>query len=305
MRITPQTKKTGLRSGRDHSHESAFIRTGKISPATDLAKAKRIGERFLAVSWGKTKSHRKRSFPVPAFKHRISGRWHSSEDIQEMEKQIRFAVDVFSRHLPLNERKKVMKKVLKAASKQTLAIKNIISKKSVPASVRKKGREETAKWQRKEGVELFHTFRSKGRIYKGWIYENNGKFFIAPGWRQNQISRLAPIHETMHVLQKLGVIKVDVPFSEAIDRFYGLEQGIVEVKPEIKAPTKEDFDFKARVLETGKPTNYNEPEMSYVAGRRIGQWLHQNLSGAQGWTYLYSRCMGKNHAGALREAKRK
>ncbi len=86
------------------------------------------------------------------------------------------------------------------------------------------------------------------------------------------------------------------PFAEAVDRFYGLQKGFFGINPKIKDPAREEFDKIPSPKAMAE-----EPEQYYPIGRKIGQWVHKNLSGKKGWDYLYWRCMGLAHSAALKK----
>lgn len=254
----------------------------------------------LAKVWEK-KAHEKpkRRFPLPSRHGMIFGEKHSRQDMAEIFSQMRFAVEIFAKHFSAAKRKAILLALKKKASTRSVSISAILSASSVPSHISAKGKVAVKKKQSGEAKELQNFLERRGHIYRGWFSNSTGRFYIIKGWRNLPHSRTTPIHETIHLLQKLGVIKVDVPFAEAVDRFYGLQNGFFGLSQKIMDPSAGEFDKTPSLKAMAE-----EPEQYYSIGRKIGQWAHKNLPGKKGWDYLYWRCMGLAHSDALKKIGR-
>ncbi|MFA4906893.1 MAG: hypothetical protein WC602_01345 [archaeon] len=288
-----------LHNGKYVSPESYFIRTGKIPPGMDSKKAKILGTRFLSRKWFDTASNGNPRLPLPTFRQRIHGGTHSKVGRAEIEKQAGFALGVFGRHLSRAEKERAMLNVKKMLTKRILSIGTVIRENTFRTNLTE---------MRKSGKEFFNYVKAKpnaGEIYPALTKETTGKVYFAKGWNSkgNKEERTAPIHEVIHILQKNGIIRTAVPFAQAADRLYGLENGILKPEKLMRAPTREEFDRKPKTEKRfgEKFPNYeSEPDWVYQVGDRIGQWAYLSLPKEKRWDYLYLRCIGRSHAEAIK-----
>jgi len=290
------------------SPEQAFVRAGKRIQGFNERNAKGLGERFLGNAWyseaqkrqgihwnpeskayennGKGKALK---MPLPTFKQRLLGRYLPAQERRLVESQVDFSLKVFGKNLSPEKRAQARKEISRLISGRQVSISNTLR------STKGSDIDE----MRRNGIETLNFFKGKGfaakseqgTIYPGIMNDITGRSYMARGFSKNY-NASTPIHETLHVLKKLGVIKVDVPFAYAADRLWLLEQEVVKPSSVRKAPSKQELD---------RTRNGNEePQWSEKSGNRIGQWVFQNIPQEKRWNYLFERCMGKNHAEAMR-----
>ncbi|PIN85487.1 MAG: hypothetical protein COV47_01775 [Candidatus Diapherotrites archaeon CG11_big_fil_rev_8_21_14_0_20_37_9] len=288
---------------KDNSPEAHFILTGEIIDGFDSVKAKKLAENFLAEKWTyHGKKHIKKGnleLPLPQYNEMLSGTKLTKKDRKLFIAQVDFAAKIFCRHLSA-KRKSEIKKILENSldiTSQTI-FHNLISS----ITDEKNPSKDELLEARQMGKTIYKYMKKYGHIGGGVIHEKTGKMNLAKGFSESPYYSVTPIHEAIHRLQQLRVIKMDVPFAEAVDAFYALEHGIMILQK--KKHKKIDFDRKPKIKNKsiGYP-NYFEPEWSYDLGKTIGEWLHKNYPGQKGWDYLYIRSMGEKHASALRIIK--
>jgi len=283
-----------------YSHESHFIRTGKITAGLDRRKVKKLGARFLSWTWLKTSRSPKRKLPLPTFRQRMKGGKLPKADRKEIDSQINSALKIFVGHLPKNKINEIEQKIRGLITARIL---------SVNIALREKTKGSDLKQMRTQGKELHHYFESEGKVQgeinPSLMQETTGKTYFAKGFSSDKNSESSPFHESIHALQRLGLIKLDVPFAQAAERLYGLEKGIFKVDPRMRNPTKEEFDKKPKLEKIGELNVRYEPNWSYPVGDRIGQWVFQNLPKHQRWQYMILRCNGKSHRETLQVLGRK
>lgn len=305
--IKTQSRPIQLPDGRWVSPQAYFIRTG-IDPKTgkrprtysqikgfDPKATENLGARFLSRTWmkgynEKTSEGKKVSLPLPTMNQRIQGGRLSQTHLALINEQVNFTFRIFQKQIPVSKQKYVLEKLKKNISKTTLNVTEVM-RSTNPYDNLQEGRE-------------LHTFlKNEGKIYKAMVDVETGKNSFAKGLFNDPKARTAPIHETIHALQRLGVIKIDVPFAQAIDKLYGLEKGIHKLDTHYKINTNEEFDRKPSInYSTPTPKgiiNYNEPNWSYISGIKIAQWVYEKVPKNYRWQYMIDRCNGKTHAEAL------
>jgi len=267
------------------SPQQAFIRTGKRvrelrnngvpinARRAGEAGTKRLGERFLSNVWHNSAKEVERSggrlrMPLPTFKQRLNGGRLPANDRAVVEQQLQFALKVFGRGLSSEARQDVIRRVREKVPGRILAVSN---------ALRMEGKHDLESL-RANGKDLNEYFRGKGAfaqstgekgtMYYGITNDKSGRVHLAKGFTADRQSTVTPIHETVHVLKSLGVIKVDAPIAYAADRLYGLEKGILKVEKGRKPPTPQEFNW----------TSESEPDVaSERIGNRLGQWAFQSL----------------------------
>ena len=270
---------------RKRSSESVFIRTGKIMRGFDLKRAEKIGAMHLARKWGEeTKARAGKQWffklPLPSLKQRRFGARLSETEKAEIRKQVSFCIDKFAGILRPNVRAELQKLILSRTPMRSQTVADNLRSYVKPTD---KKLAEITRSMRGGGLNLYHTYiKKKGHIGGGVLVERKGTLHMAKGFMANPYYRVSPFHETIHALQQLGIIKIDVPFAEAADTFYALQNGFLQPNPRIKKVSTEDFDRRPRI--TGNPRiisgekifDYKEPEWAYSLGQNMG---HFDLSG--------------------------
>lgn len=109
--------------------------------------------------------------------------------------------------------------------------------------------------------------------------------------------KTAAIHEAGHqVRSQLGAnIVADVPWAQALDRFYGLSKGFYNIDRRIGKPTLKDFGRRQRFYKDPQVALEKEPNWTYKVGNKIGQWAFEKLGREKGANYLFLRFWGKGH----------
>ncbi|MCX6802834.1 MAG: hypothetical protein NT067_07045 [Candidatus Diapherotrites archaeon] len=290
-KLDPVRPKVRLPSGKLVSLESAFVREGQIPEGMDVARAKRLGTKFLSSAWydgAKAKGFKTR-LSLPTYAQRVRGGRLPKADLALIHGQVDFAISLFAGNLPAERQAQLASQVRNKVTGRIL---------SVNIAVREKARTDPRQiWE--DGKELKTFFKEEGAGYTGLMKETDGRQYFAKGFSSQPTARSGPLHETVHALWKLGVIKIDVPFAQAVDRLYALEKGHIKPNPFMRTPTKEEFDRKPswdKELKT-----FNEPNWATDIGNRIAQWAFQAIpESRRRWDYLYQRCMGATHANAMR-----
>jgi len=286
----------GLRAqgrGKKLYPEPIFIRTSKIPAGISPKRAKALGARFLSHKWAETarKKARKAKMPLPTQKQRLNGGKLPESDLAKINAQIDFALNAFNGHLSPAKRASVKRKVRGYITGRML---------SVNIALMEQSRGQDLKKMRQHWKELYHHLKKHGEIYPALMQDTTGRTYFAKGWSNDRHASTSPIHETVHILQKIGTIKADVPFAQAADRLYALEQGILKPDPRVRNPGKGEFDRKPRIESIEGREALAEPNWSYDTGTRIAQWLFGSLEREKRWPYLKMRCSGRSHAEALR-----
>ncbi|MBI2529760.1 MAG: hypothetical protein HYW05_01280 [Candidatus Diapherotrites archaeon] len=284
-------KKRGL-PGKFVSPETYFIRTGEVPEGISKKGAKRIGTRFLSGVWQKearanVKSEKDLRKYLPTMRQRVYGSRQSMAGAAEINRQIMFAMDKFARHFNPTEKKAIEIEVRKKLPQSIL---------SVNVALREKGG--SIHEMRRSGKELYHYLKDGGEMFMGLMQDKTGKAYFRKGWVFDPASKSTPLHEVIHVLQKIGVIKIDIPFAQAADRVLALEHGFFKPNPNVRAPTAEEFNRRPQPEKKVKGLWY-EAEWSDDIGIRVGEWIYKNLPANERWDYLYLRCMGNSHQEAL------
>jgi hypothetical protein len=258
--------------GKRLSHESIFIRTGKIPAGISPKKAKALGARFLSYKWAQSASKKQKGqkMPLPTQNQRLYGGRLPKADLARINAQIDFALNAFNGHISPAKRASVKRQVRKYITGRMISI-NI--------ALREQTRGKDLEKMREHGKELYHHLKKHGQIYPAIMQDTTGKTYFAKGWANDRYAATSPIHETVHILQKIGAIKVDVPFAQAADRLYALEQGILKPNPRIRNPKQGEFDRKPRLERVEGQAMFEEANWSYDTGTRIAQWLFKNFSG--------------------------
>ena len=281
-----------------HAH---FILTGEITPGFDAKKAKELAERFLSSEW-KNHSAKKKArkpyfkIPLPPHEERLSGGKLTKNDTKAIKEQVRFAASFFAPHLSLTKRRLLLQRLEEAFSPVSQSIHhNLVS--TLTGNERTK--EEEYLKMREMGKEIYMLIREHGNIGGGVINERTGQINLARDFSKSQYFATTPLHEAIHRMQQLGVIEIDVPFAEAIDTFYSLQNNIAVVE-KTRNPTQKEFNWIPKVKERVKGiSNYDEPIEAYEIGKRIGYWAHFSLGKERGIQYLYLRAMAFSHTKAL------
>jgi len=278
------------------SPESRFIRSGRIPKRFDQARAQKIGERFLSRTWvqeHRVKREEPNTDPLPRSRRaRIEGVRLPKKDIEPILVQARFAVETFLSQLPSDQRTKALAKVFDLVRSENLNVRGALEEYSTT----------DAKKMRKAGTEFYENLNETGSTYQGMMSDETGKSHLRLGWSKDKLVYATPIHEVIHVLQKLKYVKVDVPFAYSIDRLYALEKRKVLVKGAVADPRGNEFDRMPIVLnreKSGRIEYEEEAEWVEPLGTKIGEWVFKNLKGSDRWEYMRLRCDGKTHAGAL------
>ncbi|MEM0360014.1 MAG: hypothetical protein QXK06_01580 [Candidatus Diapherotrites archaeon] len=275
-------------SQKEHSLDDSFG-SSDIPPDSRSETVKELLAGFLSRAWKEEAKARngRTKLPVPSLRERLYGGKLSKADLREIERQMDFAIDVFTNGLPKKKKDVVRWRVKNLITGKTL---------SVSAVLEENSHDLTEMWE--EAMELYRYIKRKGEIYPALMQDNTGKIYFTKGWRNDKYSKSSPIHETVHVLQKLGVIKVDVPFAQAADRLYCLERKFLKPNKKIKSPALRDFDRKA--VWDKKEKTFSEAGWTRAVGDQIGQWVFLNLPKKKRWRYLHRRSMGYSHKAALK-----
>ncbi|MFH1234842.1 MAG: hypothetical protein V1493_04500 [Candidatus Diapherotrites archaeon] len=260
-----------------------------IPPDSRSEIVKELLAGFLSRAWHEEAKARngRTKLPIPSLRERLYGGKLPKADLKEIEKQMNFAINVFTNGLPQKKKDSVNWRVKSLITGKTL---------SISAVLEENGKDIKELWD--EAMELYHYIKRKGEIYPALMQDATGKIYFTKGWRKDKHSKSSPIHETVHVLQKLGVIKVDVPFAQAADRLYCLERKFLKPSKKLKTSTARDLNRKA--VWNKKDKTHVEAYWSKTVGDKIGQWVFVNIPKKQRWSYLYQRCMGKSHRAALK-----
>ncbi len=284
-------KKRGL-PGKFISPETYFIRTGEVPEGISKKGAKHIGTRFLSGVWQRearanVKSEKNLRKYLPTMRQRIYSGRQSKGGAAEVNRQIIFAMDKFARHLNSAQKRAIEIEVRKKLPQRIL---------SVNVALREKGG--SIHEMRKSGKELYNYLKDGGEMFMGLMQDRSGKAYFRKGWVFDTASKSTPIHEVIHVLQKIGVIKIDIPFAQAADRVFSLENKFFKSAPKVRNPTPKEFDRRPQPEKSNRNLWY-EAGWSDDVGIRIGEWVYKNLRGEDRWGYLYLRCMGNSHQEAL------
>lgn len=288
------------------SPEQHFVRTGKIHPHINPKKAIALMERFLSQTWyehaqAEKKEGRETFFPLPTPHQRLVGGRLTPKKINHIKEQVRFAVDVFSRDFSPSEQKRIHQAVLSRISRRHLSIRSALREHS----------KTDLKEMYKSGVEMREFFAGKvtlagkqirGSMYPAVMQDYTNRMYFAHGFEKHPEEKSGPMHEIIHVLQRIGVIKEDVPFAEAAQRVHARENGFMEAfKP---GPRGDEFDRKPQInRHTKGAEKQREPAWSYETGDRLGDWVFRNLDGKKRWDYLFFRTKGFTHREALDKIK--
>ncbi len=276
---------------------SYFVRTGKFplgtSPSAQkriVAKGKKLGSRFLSVTW--MQEHNKRNdakYPLPNQRARISGAKLPSADLKPIQEQISFAVNAFAGHLSPEKKRAISKIVKNKITGKNVNIKALLTDPDIKKAYA-------------EGKEFYTFLKEEGRSYRGLMDDITGKTYFAQGWSNDRRALTTPIHETIHLLQQTGVIKIDVPFAQAGDRLYGLQKGIFKPEKRLTNVSNEELNRKPSIQrKEAEKIVYKEPNWAYPVGSKIGQWIFENLEPAKQWPYLIARCNGESHETACKK----
>ncbi|MBN2127751.1 MAG: hypothetical protein JW703_05195 [Candidatus Diapherotrites archaeon] len=248
------------------------------------------------------KREKENHLPLPTKKQMIKGEQLSETDLKPIKEQIDFIVKVFGKHLSKGKKIKLKKEIKKHISKQNLTINAVLKENS------KKDLKEIYN----SGKELYEYIKESGQhqgeIYPALYSETSKKVHFSKGWSKDNQLLGTPVHELIHLLQRMKIIKIDIPFAQAGDMLYRLEKEFIPINKKIKNPNKKEFNKKPKLMKAIKSdgtkiTYYYEPVWSYYAGERIGQWIYLKLKKGKRWNYLYYRCMGLTHEKALKKIK--
>ncbi len=287
-------KKILLPQIKPFSPEQQFIRTGKLPADLNEARAKRLGTRLLSRVWFNEAKKReavgKSQLSLPSFRQRLRKGNLSKADVSLIREQTAFAINKFASHLSRQKRAIVTAKVNELMSSRILSI-NLALREKTNSDLRQ---------MRVQGMELMTKLRNEGEMHIGLMQDKSGKVYFAKGWGNKKSEKGIALHEAMHVLQKLGVIKVDVPFAETARWLYCLENGIYSPNAKFRMPTATEFDRKALPEKNDSMLLY-EAQWSYNLGDRIAEWLYKNVPEKKRWNYLRLRCNNVNHADALKK----
>jgi len=280
-----------------HSPESHFIRTGRITKGLDPQRAKRLGTRFLGRTWHDSAKQmqsegRQPELPLPTFKQRIRGGRQTASAATEIQRQITLAVNLFGTHLTTEQRAQAIQAISGKFKKTTFSVSSLLHNtlRDPVKSLRE---------MRSEGRDFYNHAKETGRAYRAITDERTAKTNLAKGWEKDPEGATSPIHEAVHSLQQMGLIKIDVPFAYATDRLYGLETGILKPSAEMGKLTLKDFNRKP-APEKDVQGAWQENNWAERVGNGIGQWLFTNIhTPEKRWQYLYHRTMGESHQSAL------
>jgi hypothetical protein len=288
-----------------------FLETGKIKKGASPEKIILEVEKILSKKWKREAI--KSNQPIYTFKEMIEGVPRAREENEEIKKQVMFVVKKFCKKKH-GELKKISKKVLSHFSRKSISIRAVLRENSQEKNFSK----EALRNIRKEAIELYkffeqsHGLSSKeekkgGRIYWGMMNEYTGMVFLAKNWTNHKEAMTTPIHETVHVLQRIGKIKKDVPFAQAVDRLYGLERGFFAEETQYAQIGRTQLNPKIRIKKIKEIPGvvYDEPQRTDELGKKIGQWVYANVSKEKRWEYLFYRCMNLTHEDALEKMKKK
>lgn len=282
-----------------------FLRTGIKVPGVDPRAATAMGEKILSKAWHsgarerEAISSKEKVLLPPTRRGRINGMKLTVAERREIDNQLTFAVNFFATGMTIKRKSALMQILRRNIASTTISIKSMLLErgKVAPEEIRKLG------------VELYGRLLEKGEPWYGLMREDTGKMYFPRGWTEIKSLRCVPIHEAIHGLQKEGIIEIDVPFAQAVEIFYALDNGISKINPRIKDPAPEEFDRKPRAdtnfrgVEKRVQETYYEADWSYGVGKKIAQWAYKKLGSDAGWAYLYRRCNGATHAEAIKEIK--
>ena len=278
-----------MAKSKDYSDVRSFLFRGKNLGKLSSRRFRLRLEKFLSDVWKESyaKKHGKGSLPLPTEEQRISGERLPKKDLQSINQQASFAVKVFCQNMEKNERKKVLSRIRRLIKKRNFSISDVVRE--------SKDEEEV----RKDLLMLYHYLKDYGEIYLGYNVLESKKIYFAKGWSQDLRGSTTAIHESVHLLHRLGLLEIDIPFAQAADRLYGLEKGYFSPKRRVALHVK-DFDRKPRVdKKLDGVVCYHEPWWSYDVGIKLGYWAFENLKGRKRWRYLAHRCNGLSHKQAL------
>ncbi|MFH1587759.1 MAG: hypothetical protein ABIA76_00280, partial [Candidatus Diapherotrites archaeon] len=296
-----------LLNGRRMSPASYFIRTGRIprgvNPKALREAVSKLGERFLSSTWYRKRelvnsSDKHRGTPLPTQRGRIFGTRLSPKEINQVRGQIDFAVKIFGSRLTPEQRESLKRRIESRFAKTSVSIRSALKPES-------RDPKKALKHIHNEGKELHGYLSEEGTIYPG-IATEKGKMQMRKGFNKVEYSATTPIHETIHALQEMGIIQIDVPFAEAADRVYGLEKGIFKIDKKVGFPTKNELDRRPGLEKDSErkptqPPEYEEPYWVYSTGKKIGQWVYKFVPEGKRWDYIYERTKGKTHEETLTE----
>jgi hypothetical protein len=248
------------------------------------------------------KREKENHLPLPTKKQMLEGEQLSETDLKPIKEQLDFVVKVFGKHLNKKKKLKLKKEIKKHISKQNLTINAILKENS----------NKDLKEIYESGKNLYEYIKESGQhqgeIYPALYSETSKRIHFAKGWSKDKKLMGTPIHELIHLLQRIKIIKIDIPFAQAGDMLYRLEKEFIKPDKRIKNPTKKEFNKKPKLLNTIKSDGtktqyYNEPIWSYYTGEQLGQWIYLNLKKGKRWNYLYYRCMDLTHEKTLKKIK--
>ncbi len=290
------------------------LKRGKFIPkGLERKRLRKHGERWLSFAWyalpKEKEKFRMKKGPMAGMKKygRIHGRRFGEKELDLIYKQKEFAFELLTRHLPKQIKEEFMEKML---SKEMLTRK-MSTRALIDYPTIREVREETLANIRdlKQGKEMFG----------GYTHTRRGRDYLAPDFlhRKDLIFITSSVHEAVHQLRlyffarRLPVpirpVKgapfyaiEDIPWAQALDRLYGLREGIYKFDKEIGNATKDDFERKERAYADPIKAIEEEPEWSFDAGKRIGQWAFKRFGPEGGANYIFLRIWGKNHREAYR-----
>ncbi|MCX6801431.1 MAG: hypothetical protein NTZ73_04555 [Candidatus Diapherotrites archaeon] len=219
-------------------------------------------------------------------KERMYGRQLKRSDFQKehwrtVREGINFAVNLMTQHLPPAERKKIIEQA-KKKKLYLLSARDFLTE-ATSKGVLRELKTTLGEIKNEHLTDTMHTPRyGKISFSQDWLgYIKSDEYY-----EKKDIYNV--VHETMHWLNNKIDIK-DVPFGEAAAVAWGMEKGIWKFDKKIGEPTKETFDRVPK----------EEPDWSYDAGIKIGQWAYTNME--KNWpNYLYLRSVGNSHEHAIR-----
>lgn len=288
------------------------LKRGEFIPeGLERKRLRKHGERWLSFSWYALPKEkelfkaRRGTNPQArmTMRQRIYGRQFRKGELKQIYGQKRFVFELLTQHLPLPVKRAFLSKMLsREMLTRTMSTRAFIDYPTIPEV-----REET--WTN------ITDLRQDRQMFGGYTHTRTGRDYLAPDyWQRGGGLRTSPVHEAVHQLRlylfgmKLPVnvkraapmhMIEDVPWAQALDRFYGIKNSIYKIDKKIGEPTLNDFNRKQRAYANPIDAIDNEPDWSYNVGNKIGQWAFRRFGAEGGANYIFLRVWGKSHEDAF------
>src|SRR3989338_1239513 len=253
------------------------------------------GARILSKKWFNVEKEKflaeKGSNPQAGMtmRQRIHGRaFRNAEIKRQIAAQKKFAFNLIAQHLPDAERRAFLNKWL-SRGLRTISTRELVRYRTAPEI-------------RTETLDNLSDLRLDKRMSGGYTHTETWRDYLHPGfWEMSPGLRTSAAHEAIHQARaEFGARALaDVPWAQAIDRFYGLANGLAGIDRRIGAPNLKDFNREQRYYRDPKIALEKEPNWTYTVGNKIGQWAFEKLGEEKGANYLFLRVWGRSHNEAL------